>query len=1072
MFNSRQMRYVVAAAILAAWLGALGYGQTTTGTILGVVSDEMAARVPGVTVTITNLDTGIARTLTTDGAGRYRAVGLPLGQYEVKVELAGFRTAARRGIELTVGAEMVVDLTLTVGTVTERIEITAEAPLVETTNAAVSGLVSDQQVRELPLNGRSFEGLAILQPGVAPFYRGDRTTESGAGMKFSVSGSRFDANSFFLDGTLLNDQSNTSPGSAAGVMLGVETLREFRVLTSNYSAEFGVYMGGVVNAVTKSGTNSLQGSVFYFLRNDKLDARNFFDRKILPDDPRIPPFKRNQYGFTVGGPVVKDRTFFFGSYEGLRERRSKTTVGYLPIPEAREGRLRNAAGQFQQVGTGSAFATVKPYLDILPLANGEILTTPTGILTNTVAHYSNPAAPTNEDFFMVRLDHQISDGHSIFGRYTISDSDDLDPGNLPISSLVNVTRNQYVTLGHTGILSSTVVNVARAGLARSYSISDNQLLIDVPKSLYFFPDQQMGRIAFQSGGLSPLFNITNYPQRYAHNVWQASDDLSIIRGSHSLKMGFMVDRIQSNMQKQQVLGGLYTFRTLDDFLKNVPFQLGSFAPDTDWIRGWRQSIFGVYLQDDIQVRPNFTLNVGLRWEVGTVPTEANGKLANYWDPGGSDTVLNPHIGNPWYKGTKKDFGPRIGLAWDPFSNGKTSVRAGFSVHHGHTTGMPYNRVMSFTYPFRRELTLQTSDGLTFPHPNPSSYVNPDPMRWAQGALDPVMKDPTKVGWSFTIQQQLATNTVMTVGYVGAQSSHLVYTRTGNPAVTAIDAASGRKYVPQPARSLNPKMGNINFYFGNGTNASYHGLQLGLTRRLAQGLQTQVSYTWSKTLAESDGAITRPLNIDGLQGSPGLQDPENAKADKGLSQFDQRHSFATSFSYELPFARGATGVAGGMFSGWAMNGILTLRSGNPQGLVLGFDRSFSRVRGGSNGDRPELKPGGDNNPVLGGPDRYYDPTHFTLQPLGYFGSLGRDTLIAPGYASLDVSVNKNFGLGGVCENCRLQFRAEGFNVLNRANFGLPYNQPLTTTGGPQARAGRIDKTLGDARQMQFGLKLTF
>ena len=1072
MVKSKQSVYILAAAILAALLATFSYGQTTTGTILGVVTDASAARVPAATVTITNLDTGIARTLTTDAEGRYRAVGLPLGQYEVKVELAGFQTAARSGIHLTVGAEQVVDLALSVGAVTERIEISAEAPLVETTSAAVSGLVSEQQVRELPLNGRSFEGLAILQPGVAPFYRGDRTTESGAGLKFSVSGSRFDANSFLLDGTLLNDQSNTSPGSAAGVMLGVETLREFRVLTSNYGAEFGIYMGGVVNAVTKSGTNSLQGSVFYFLRNDKLDARNFYDRQILPGYPRLPPFKRNQFGFTVGGPVVKDRTFFFGSYEGLRERRSKTTVGYLPIAEARDGRLRDATGTLKLVGVGSAFATVKPYLDLLPKPNGNVLTTPAGILTNTAEHFSAPPAPTNEDFFMVRLDHQISDAHSIFGRYTISDSNDLDPGTIPVSALVNVTRNQYITLGHTAILSPTVVSVARVGLARSFSISDNKLLIDVPKSLYTFPDQQMSGISFQTGGLSSLFNIPNYPQRYAHNVWQASDDLSIVQGSHSLKTGFRLDRIQSNMQKQQVLGGRWTFRTLNDFLANKPFQLGAFAPDTDWIRGWRQSILGVYIQDDIQVRPNLTLNIGLRWEIGTVPTEVNGKLANYWDPGGQDTVLNPHIGNPWFKGTKKDFGPRIGLAWDPFSNGKTSIRAGFGIHYGHTTGMPYNRVLAFTYPFRKELLLQTADGLTFPRPDPGVFTDVDPMRWAQGALDPEMKDPTKVSWSFTVQQELVRNTVVTVGYVGAQSSHLVYTRTGNPAVTAINAATGRKYVPQPAKSLNPKMGNINFYFGNGANASYHALQFGLTRRLAQGLQTQVSYSWSKALAESDGAISRPLNIDGLQGNTGTQDPENIKADKALSQFDQRHSFATSFSYDFPFARNITGAAGTIFSGWAANGILTLRSGNPVGISLGFDRTFSRVRGGSNGDRPDLKSGGDNNPVLGGPDRYYDPTQFVLQPLGYFGNLGRQTIIAPGYATFDLSVNKNFTLSAVCENCRLQFRAEGFNLLNRANFGLPFNRPISTSGTVQARAGRIDKTMSDSRQIQFGLKLTF
>src|SRR2546425_1702294 len=327
---------VFAVALL---LATLAYGQTTAGTILGTVSDESGARIPGVAVTITNLDTGIVRSVTTDEAGRYRAPSLGLGNYEVKAELVGFRTAVRTGIQLRVAEEAVVNVTLSVGTVSEQVKVTGEAPLVEITSAALSGLVGDKKIRDLPLNGRSFEQLAFLQPGVTPYFRGRRETDQGEGVKMSVSGSRVDSNSFLLDGTNINDQSNNTPGSASGNLLGVEMLREFRVLTGAYSAEYGRYSGGIITAASKSGGNELHGNLFEFLRNDHLDARNFFDKKSKPDDPRLPEFKRNQFGATVGGPIAHNRTFFFGGYEGLRQRKGESRLAVVPSAHAHRGIL-------------------------------------------------------------------------------------------------------------------------------------------------------------------------------------------------------------------------------------------------------------------------------------------------------------------------------------------------------------------------------------------------------------------------------------------------------------------------------------------------------------------------------------------------------------------------------------------------------------------------------------------------------------------------------------------------------------------------------------------------------------
>src|SRR5712691_11540828 len=339
MFTPKSVASLIAIVSLTTLLAIQSQGQTTNGTILGIVSDRSAARLPGATVKVINVETAISRTMKSDEEGRYRAVNLEPGNYEVDAELIGFKTAVRRGIQLTVAAEAVVDLTLSVGEVTQQVVVTGEAPLVETTSAALSGLVDDKKIRDLPLNGRSFEQLAFLQPGVTPYYRGRHETDQGEGTKFSVSGSRVDSNSFLLDGTNINDQSNNTPGSAAGQLLGVEMLREFRVLTGTYSAEYGRYSGGIITAVTKSGGNEFHGNLYEFHRNDNLDARNFFDRKSKPDDPRLPEFKRNQFGATIGGPIVHDKTFFFGGYEGFRQRKGESRVAIVPSADAHRGIL-------------------------------------------------------------------------------------------------------------------------------------------------------------------------------------------------------------------------------------------------------------------------------------------------------------------------------------------------------------------------------------------------------------------------------------------------------------------------------------------------------------------------------------------------------------------------------------------------------------------------------------------------------------------------------------------------------------------------------------------------------------
>ena len=1074
MFVSRLVWKFFSFVILAALLVTQGHGQMTSGTILGTVVDETGGRVPGATITVFNVDTGSTRSMETDAEGRYRATAMTLGSYEVTAELPGFRTSVRSGITLTVSAAAVVNLTLSVGAVTERVEVTAEAPMVETTSSTVSGLVDNQQIRDLPLNGRSFENLAILQNGVTAFRRGTQSTENGAGLKFSVSGSRPNTNSFLLDGTIINDAQNFSPGSAANVMLGVDTLREFAVLTGTYSAEYGRHMGGVINAVTKSGTNSVHGNVFYFHRNDNLDANNFFNNSANKPNPE---FKRNQWGGTVGGPLIQDRTHFFFGYEGLRERNAKVATGRVPIAEARTGFLRDSNGDLVATPVDPL---VQPFLNLFPIPNGA----PLSSTSNVARHTSNPSKPVNEDFFVAKIDHRFNDSSSMFGRYTISDSDTSDPSQNHIHTLERVARNQYLTLEETSALSPTVVNVVRASVARAFSNSINTLFVDIPDSMLFVAGQQFGEIAFNDGGVADFGNNIAQPQLWARTVWQFSDDVSFVTGSHSFKAGFMFDRIQENTTKHRQFGGAWEFENVASFLANEPNEIGFPPSINDPHRGLRQSILGFYFQDDFQVRPNLTINWGLRWEMATVPTEQHGRIANYSNRL-TDFADAPHIGDPWFEGGNKDFGPRIGFAWDPNGNGRTSIRAGFGVFFDHVSGSPYNRATARVYPFHASATL--NEDLTFPRVNPSLVADPNPFSLTNYSIPPVLKDPTKVNWTFTLQQEVARDTVLTATYSGSQSSHLNGRFNGNSAPVEIDG-NGRSFIrwvdgnrPRGnSARVNPNLGQLSIFIANDAVSSYHGLSVGLRRRLSQGLQAQLSYTWSHNISTSDGALGRDL--DSASRLVSSQIPFDLTSDKGGALFDMRNSFTANFTYELPFGQSSTGVAHTILSGWSVRSIMSIQDGLPQNLILNFDNNYERVRGGGRGERPDLIPGGNNNPVLDSrdPDAYYDPSQFTLAPIKvpiagsddeayYFGNLARNSLVSPGLVNVDFSIVKNTA---VSENTDLQFRAEAFHLFNRANFGLPGGLPLRKGGGINASAGVINRTVTPSRQIQFGLKFIF
>ncbi|MBI4455456.1 MAG: TonB-dependent receptor [Acidobacteria bacterium] len=1039
--------YVACVGFLVT--GSLAFAQVTTGTIQGTIKDEQGAIIPGVEVTVINLDTGVARTVVTDDAGRYLASNLGLGSYEVRAVLAGFQTAVRRGITLTIGQVAVVDLILAVGEVTEEVVVMGEAPLVETTQSSISQVVDERMIRDLPLNVRSYSELATLQVGVVR-QKMQQGAVVGYGVHLSFAGARMDTTTYLLDGSEINNVYSKAPNSGSGGIIGVDAVREFQVLTNAYSAQFGSRSGGQLNAVTRSGTNVFHGSVYEFHRNDAFDARNFFDGKI-------PEFKRNQFGFALGGPIMKDKTFFFGNYEGFRERLGLTLTRTTIDERAREGIVPGRPPIVVNPVVKSYLAN----LDLFPLPNGRNFGDGKGefIFSQT--------EPTDEDAFLIRVDHNFSERDSFFVRHAFNDGERLFGGDV-FRQLYQV-RNNFTTIEEKHIFSPQVLNILRFSFNRGVNWLRDPNLVQIPRELWFnnqvFPgDQPFGNISISGGGGtgSSAFN----PKNLFLNLIELANDISYNRGGHSLKFGGVAKRMLLNIQSAQNLRGSYAFSSLENFLRGQTIDFRSQTPDSNGIRGARQSMFGFYLQDDYRLRSNLTLNLGLRYEFITVPTEVNGKLSNLRD------LLDPQvtIGDPFFKNPSlKNFAPRIGFAWDPFADGKTSIRGGYGIFYDEILYNIYNVLFYRSPPFMKVAQIRNA---RFPDAfreieggNAPFELNPQNIEWD-------LAQPYMQQWNFSVQRQMLLNTAFSLGYVGSRGLHLG--RLVDNIAFSIVAPNGRQFVPVENRNKrrNPNFAEIRQRSFD-VSSFYHGLVASLNKRFSAGFQAQVSYTFSRSIDDMSIAIGGgETTTEGQWGTL----PEYAAFDRGLSLFDTRHNLVFNTALELPFGTGKpfgsnlTGVAGKLVSGWTINGIVNLQSGSPITPGLGFNR-VGDARSGGVGHRPDLVPGRSNNPVLGGPDRYFDPSAFALPAEGFYGTLGRNTIIMPGVATWDLSLVKNMRLSSVSDGFNIQFRAEFFNILNRANFAVPQRIVFTSaTGIPSGNVGRITETSTSSRQVQLGLKI--
>src|SRR5258705_3393527 len=880
--------------------------QVSGGSIAGRVTDSNGAVLPGAQVAIRNTTTGVTTQLVANDEGAYRASNLLPGDYEITASAANFTSFLQKGVVLTVGADLTIDLKLTAGAVTASILVSDEAPTVDTTTPTISAVVNERTIVELPLNGRDWTALATLQPGISSVRtqavvgttssRGNR----GFGDELSITGHRPQENNYRIDGVRINGYTNGAPGSAGGVNLGADAIKEFSVLASNYTAEYGRTSGGVINAVTRSGSNSLHGSAYEFLRNDALDARNFFDGKK-------PPLRRNQFGASAGGPIIKNKTFFFADYEGIRRSQGVTSTVNVPSPAARSGILcSNPAGAPANspctTRTVVVDSKIVPFLKFWQLPNGPLRG------NGDTGSFSTPLSQIfTEDFFTTRIDHRFSEKDSLFGTYMFDNGSFSVPDVLNNAEFPNRTRRQMVAIEETHTFSQNLVNSFRLG----YNRTKGAVNVTGPAVNPVAADTSLGSAPGRAAAIINVSGVItdtvavggNSFFRHVQNSYQIYDDAFLTRGNHSLRFGFAFEKIEYNENSLRRPNGRVRFRSLSDFLQDKPRDFFSLDPSRTREVGVRTTVWAGYINDSWRYIPRLNFNLGLRYEMSTIPTEAHDQFQAILNLNGGPvvSVKTPFTRNP----TTRNFEPRVGFAYDVFGDAKTAIRGGFGFYDA--LPLPWIWAPKFAQgtPFNTGTTVSVLAQGSFPNAVFSG------INFSTAPLDVPFteRNPKRsyhMNWNVTLRHPLLTHWTLTAAYVGSHGVHMAFgTDEVNIVLPVGQNAEGFLW-PTPRGSgtvVAPNAGELRGTFWKG-NSHYNRLPLQLVKNLSNGLQAQGSYTWSKCLDDGSEASR------GDQFQNGIISPlffEKAHR-RGRCAYDYRHVFVGNVLWNIPGPKSGVAAA--------------------------------------------------------------------------------------------------------------------------------------------------------------------
>lgn len=1109
------MTCLALALCLTLFWSAPAEAQVSGATMSGLITDPSGAGIPNANVSIKNTGTGDVREAPTNGDGFYSAPNLLPGKYEVTITAQGFNKVVQKGITLTVGAQQALNLSLKVGQVNQTVEVTAAPPEIQTSSSTISSTVDARTVRELPLNGRDWTSLAALEPGVSSIQNQVGTGFSankgnrGFGNQLTNGGHRANENTYRINGVSINDYSNGAPGGASGLNLGVDGIQEFSVLTSDYTAEYGRTSGAVINAITKSGVNELHGTAFFFDRDKIFDAKNFFDSASAP----IPPFRRVQFGGSAGTALIKDKTFVYGTYEGVRQNRPVSQT--ITVPTDAERALADPA--------------VAPYLKLWPEApagtpvNSDLITQTFGVAFPSIS---------NENYFTGRVDQKIGKADTMDGSYFWDSGPQSQEDPLQNTTHQVFSRRQMFSLEETHTFNAALVNTLRGGISRvrgdiNTPVSGTGAAVD--STLAIAP----GAAAPPQIGVSGVGHITTAIglgglNRFLHR-WtsgQFYDDAFLTHGTHSIKMGFAFERMRyNNTEKLSPNGRMNNYPSLAALLANNADQLNALAPGGSHEVQIRESLVAGYVQDDWRARPNLSVNLGIRYEFTTLPVDAGNNiqeittLVNCATPGVLPSPSSPcgpqHVGsfiaqNP----TTKNFEPRVGFSWDPFKDSKTAVRGGFGMFDVLPLPYEFGLNTAATYPYQvigADPSSTLGSGID---PNVSFVLNNVRNRYVQ--QNP--KRALVMNWNVNVQREVAPNWTAIVGYVGSRSTHLSAAADDINLVPPQQTSAGI-LIPMNAYQVDPNWGGGNGRSGGPTPAgpggagirpvlfdgesTYHGLQAQLKKVMSYGLQGQLSYTYSKC----DDTSSAPVTGDTYSTSVAVPLLLSKQYRIGACDFDLRHVAVGTVIWDVPGPK--SGAASWLMGGWELGTIVTATSGSPFTVTVGGgnDPLNTGFNGDFSMDLASLVPG--CNPIHGGPN-YLNTSCFTLPyaPIAFqstncpvndpvaqtgfyaapvappsgmafcqnlVGNAGRNHFYGPGLKTVDFSIFKNMQL---MEKLKLQFRAEFFNILNHPNLASPNflndsnNTVFNADGSAAGNAGVIGSTSTSSREIQFGLKLIF